>query len=144
MCDISKNKLSLLCVLICEISMLCGGVVCGERGGVRPPSLRVICCHTVPLSKVWHTQPGTQQSNMWRPPTTIITTISLLVSLLTSHWSRANQPRLSLAQSFTVFCHKEPARPIRSPLLGYKGLLNAKYLSPTRGILLPPRWFLMA
>ena len=63
-----------------------------------------------------------------------------------SHWSRSNEARLSLVESFRVLlrqcllCHKEPARRIQSPLLG---ALERKK-PPTRGFLLAPRWFFMA
>ena len=48
-------------------------------------------------------------------------------SVLHSHWSRLNEARLSLVESFIVLlrqcllCHKEPARRIQSPLLGATG-----------------------
>ena len=48
-----------------------------------------------------------------------------------SHWSRSNEARLSLVESFILLlrqcllCHKEPARRIQSPLLGAFCLLLA-------------------
>ena len=50
--------------------------------------------------------------------------IYILASVVHSHWSRFNEARLSLVENFIVslrqylFCHKEPARRIQSPLLG--------------------------
>ena len=56
---------------------------------------------------------------------------SLLTSELHSHWSGFNEARLSLVESFIVLlrqcllCHKEPARRIKSLLLGAFCLLLA-------------------
>ena len=52
-------------------------------------------------------------------------------SVVRSHWSRSNEARLSLVESFIVLlrqcllCHKEPAPRIQSPLLGAFCLLLA-------------------
>ena len=75
-----------------------GGVAVVEPGDVADPG-----------------QPGGDGPDQIRPHDNCV---------LHSHWSRSNEARRSLVESFSVLlapsvlCHKEPARASKNPLLG--------------------------